>query len=280
MPALQSSTLIAAPPRTVAGWLRDSEVAEEALARAGHGLTTPARLLAVDDEVQLDARLGPGLRIGLSTRIVAISPAGMTSVLVRGPVRELEHVTSLSPAPGGTLVCDQIRWYPRCGALGRIADAAIVHPLVRRLLAARAAVLTQRAAALVVTPVVVATALVRNGRVLAAQRSRPAALAGRWELPGGRVEPGESETDAVVRECREELGTLVRPDGRLGTDLPIDVGVLRVHRAAPVPGAPEPRPLEHRDVRWVGPHELADLDWVDADRAVLDDVAAELTSRS
>nr|WP_028929013.1 NUDIX domain-containing protein [Pseudonocardia asaccharolytica] len=128
-------------------------------------------------------------------------------------------------------------------------------------------------------PVVVATALVRDGRVLAAQRSRPAALAGRWELPGGRVEPGESEADAVVRECREELGTIVRPDGRLGTDLPIEAGVLRVHRATPVPGAPEPRPLEHRDVRWVEPHELADLDWVDADRAVLGDLAAELLSQ-
>ncbi len=104
---------------------------------------------------------------------------------------------------------------------------------------------------------VVATALRRDGRLLIAQRTRPAALAGRWELPGGRVEPGESEPAAVRRECREELGVPVLVGGRIGTDLPIDAGVLRVHLAELAPDAPEPRPLEHAALRWVGPDELA-----------------------
>jgi 8-oxo-dGTP diphosphatase len=123
----------------------------------------------------------------------------------------------------------------------------------------------------------VATALVRDGAVLAAQRTRPPALAGRWELPGGRVEPGESEVDAVVRECREELGCAVIPIGRVGTDLLIEAGVLRVYAATTVVGS-EPQALEHAALRWVGPDELDALDWVDADRAVLADLRALLRS--
>lgn len=124
--------------------------------------------------------------------------------------------------------------------------------------------------------IVVAAALVRGGRVLVAQRTRPPELAGLWELPGGRVEQGESEPEAVARECREELGALVRATGRLGADLPIAVGVLRVHLAELAPGSAEPAALEHAAVRWVAAPEFATLDWVEADRAVLDDLAAVL----
>ena len=53
---------------------------------------------------------------------------------------------------------------------------------------------------------VVAAALFRNGRLLLAQRTGPAELAGLWELPGGKVEPGETVEDALRRELREELG--------------------------------------------------------------------------
>ena len=124
--------------------------------------------------------------------------------------------------------------------------------------------------------IVVATALVRDGRVLAARRTRPPELAGRWELPGGGVEAGESEPDAVARECHEELGARVRATGRLGPDLPIAVGLLRVHLAELLPGSPEPVALEHSALRWVGAAELHGLDWVDADRAVLPDLSAVL----
>jgi 8-oxo-dGTP diphosphatase len=86
------------------------------------------------------------------------------------------------------------------------------------------------------------------------------------------VEPGEDEQAAVVRECREELGTEVVPDGRVGTDLPIAAGVLRVHRARPAPGAPEPRALDHAALRWVDAGQVPGLDWVDADRAVVADL--------
>ena len=56
------------------------------------------------------------------------------------------------------------------------------------------------------TQIVVAAAVISGSRVLVAQRARPAELAGRWELPGGKVAPGEAECDALARELAEELG--------------------------------------------------------------------------
>jgi 8-oxo-dGTP diphosphatase len=146
------------------------------------------------------------------------------------------------------------------------------------VLAARATEIAAAAAALAVAPVVVATALFRGRTVLAAQRTRPPALAGRWELPGGRVESGESEAAAVVRECREELATEVVVGGRLGTDLRIDAGVLRVHVACLAAGARDPRPLEHSGLRWVTAAEVPAVDWVDADRAVVADLVERLVT--
>lgn len=58
------------------------------------------------------------------------------------------------------------------------------------------------------TVTVVCAAILDGGWLLAARRTGPPALAGGWELPGGKVEPGEEELAALVRECREELGIL------------------------------------------------------------------------
>ncbi len=78
----------------------------------------------------------------------------------------------------------------------------------------------------------VAAALVRDGRVLAQQRAFPREAGGRWELPGGRVEPGESMAEALIRECREELAVQIVPGDQLGPDVPLPGGrILRVHRA-------------------------------------------------
>ena len=52
--------------------------------------------------------------------------------------------------------------------------------------------------------------------------------------------------------------------------------MLRVYLAEPVAEAPDPQPLEHAALRWVGPDELDDVDWVEADRAVVDDLAGLL----
>lgn len=276
MPVLRSTVDIDAYPRTVAGLVRDVEVARAAGAPDGHVVTADRRLLACGDEVRTSLRLAPGVRVPLRMTIGPVSSSGMTAVLTGGAL--LRHSITLTPSPAGTLLVEELHWRAPAGLLGRVVDAVLLRRVARRWLAARSVVLFERAAALATAPVVVATALIRDGRVLVAQRTRPPALAGRWELPGGRVEAGESEPEAVTRECREELAVSVRATGRLGTDLPVDAGVLRVHMAELLPGEPEPRALEHAALRWVGCCELDSVDWVDADRAVVADLVELLVA--
>jgi 8-oxo-dGTP diphosphatase len=126
------------------------------------------------------------------------------------------------------------------------------------------------------TVVVVGAAILDGERLLAARRSEPPALAGGWELPGGKVEPGEGDLDALARECREELGVEIAVGERVGGDwaMPGDA-VLRVWTAALVAG--EPQPLEdHSEVRWLTPAQWYDVAWLAADLPVVRAVARQL----
>jgi 8-oxo-dGTP diphosphatase len=115
--------------------------------------------------------------------------------------------------------------------------------------------------------VVVGAALLRDGRLLAARRSAPPELAGRWELPGGKVEPGEAPETALVRELREELGVDAETVRRVPGEWPLRAPyVLRVWTARLLPGPGEPQPLQdHDELRWLTPHEVWDVDWLDQD---------------
>lgn len=121
-------------------------------------------------------------------------------------------------------------------------------------------------------------ALIHQGRVLAARRSAPPEVAGRWEFPGGKAEPGESQQQALERELFEELGVRARALHRLAGEWPVRAGlVLRIWTAELLEG--EPQPLEdHSELRWLGPDELSAVDWLEHDRAVLPEVARLLAS--
>jgi 8-oxo-dGTP diphosphatase len=116
--------------------------------------------------------------------------------------------------------------------------------------------------------VVVGAAILRAGQLLAAQRSRPAALAGYWELPGGKVEPGEDERAALARECREELGVAVAVGDRVGPEVPISDGmVLRTWSATILSGTPYAP--EHAALRWLTAAEISELPWLPADAPLI-----------
>ena len=122
--------------------------------------------------------------------------------------------------------------------------------------------------------VVMAGAVLRDGVVLAARKdSGPEA--GKWELPGGKLEEGETEQQALTRELAEELGVRVRVGDRLGTDVELPDGmVLRTRLAELADG--EPTPTEHSEVRWVSAMDLDALDWLPADRELVPVIRAAL----
>ena len=115
--------------------------------------------------------------------------------------------------------------------------------------------------------IVVGAALLDEGRLLAARRSAPEELAGRWELPGGKVEPGETPEAALVRELREELGVDAEVIERVPGVWPLKPPyVLHVWTVRLLAGSAEPKPLQDHDaLRWLTPAEVWDVDWLDQD---------------
>ena len=156
--------------------------------------------------------------------------------------------------------------------------------------------MTARSSRLVVAAAVV-DRLARPTAMLCAARSYPAEHAGQYELPGGKVEPGETPTRALIRELAEELDLVVT----LGDEVrpPHDLAV-----AAPAPGAapawpvlhgyrmrvwlaepavPDSRPqagAAHESVRWVAWEELDSLPWLPADLPILAAIRAAATAAS
>jgi 8-oxo-dGTP diphosphatase len=118
--------------------------------------------------------------------------------------------------------------------------------------------------------VIVAAAIITEGRVLACERSAPPEVAGRWEFPGGKVEPGETDEQALARECVEELGVRVAVGDRIGPDVPLAHGraVLRVFAVRLLDGD-EPRALEHTAMRWLSADELDTVRWLPADKPIV-----------
>jgi len=106
-----------------------------------------------------------------------------------------------------------------------------------------------------------------SGRVLLAQRQPGKHLAGSWEFPGGKSDPGEAPVDALARELREELGIVIesaRPLIRIPHDYAEKRIVLDVWRVAAWSGSPEPR--EGQRLAWAELDALDRVPMPDADR--------------
>jgi 8-oxo-dGTP diphosphatase len=108
------------------------------------------------------------------------------------------------------------------------------------------------------------------GRILACRRPAGRHLGGLWEFPGGKVEPGEEPAQALARELEEELGVTVRvgaPLAEVGWDYGTTAILLSPFWCSLLQG--EPQALDHEEVRWCEPAELARLDWAPADIPIL-----------
>ena len=118
----------------------------------------------------------------------------------------------------------------------------------------------------------VVAALIRDtDRVLICQRPAHKARGMLWEFVGGKVEPGESREEALIRECREELaitisvGDIFTEVTHTYPDLTIHLTVFNAEITAGVP-----RKLEHNDLRWITVDELDRYAFCPADQSIVE----------
>lgn len=120
--------------------------------------------------------------------------------------------------------------------------------------------------------------------LLSARRTRPLHLSGRWEFPGGKVDPGETPEEALHRELHEELGVRVELGAELagpehGTWVITDRHVMRLWFARIVEGDPQPL-VEHDELAWLGPGEWLDVPWLDADVPIVEELTRQVAAEA
>ena len=120
---------------------------------------------------------------------------------------------------------------------------------------------------------VVAALIWRDGRFMICQRPAHKARGLLWEFVGGKVEPCESLTAALARECREELdSTVVSHDVFMDVvheypDITVHLTVFNAEMLED-----EPKMLEHNDIKWITPNEIENYDFCPADRDILEKI--------
>ncbi|MCI5826430.1 MAG: (deoxy)nucleoside triphosphate pyrophosphohydrolase [Arcanobacterium sp.] len=104
------------------------------------------------------------------------------------------------------------------------------------------------------------------GEILCAKRGPGRSLAGFWEFPGGKIEPGESPEEALRREISEELNCEITVGAHVSTvrhSYHFGVVELSIYRATLISGTPQR--TEHSELRWVQAQDMPRLTWAPAD---------------
>ncbi len=132
------------------------------------------------------------------------------------------------------------------------------------------------------TLLVAAAIIVEEGRVLVSRRKEGSHLAGLWECPGGKVEPGEDPREALARELREELGVLATAGEVVEVTFHRydDAGkavLLLFFEAALAAASPAPEPIDVAEVAWVPVRDLDPSRFPPADVAVLEKIRGRLS---
>ena len=113
--------------------------------------------------------------------------------------------------------------------------------------------------------------IIENGLILCAKRGQRMSLPGKWEFPGGKVEPGETPEECLLRELEEELGIGARivaklPDSPFkyesGLELVLIPMICSIEKGTPIP-------REHSELKWLNKEKLTGLDWAEADLPIV-----------
>ena len=117
---------------------------------------------------------------------------------------------------------------------------------------------------------VVAALIWKNNKFMICQRPAHKARGLLWEFVGGKVEPGETKEQALIRECREELAVTLAVDD-VFMDVTHEYPDITVHLTLfnAVIAEGEPQKLEHNDIQWISPSEIPNYDFCPADKEIL-----------
>lgn len=118
--------------------------------------------------------------------------------------------------------------------------------------------------------------IVKDGKILGAKRGSGKSLAGYWEFPGGKIEPGETAEQALYRELKEELHCEAEIGRHVTTtehEYDFAIIVLSTYYCTLKDG--EPQLTEHEEIRWMTGAEMLELEWAPADIPAVEIVSKE-----
>lgn len=124
---------------------------------------------------------------------------------------------------------------------------------------------------------VTAAIIINNGKILIAQRAENQKLAGKWEFPGGKIEPGETPEECLKREINEELGIDIEVNDFFDeSTYKYDTGAIRLlaYKSRWIDG--EYKLTVHSQIKWVKPHELENYEFAPADIPFVNKLKIEL----